>query len=177
MKKIIAIGGSNSPSSINRTFAGYTANLLPNVDVEVFDLSSCTLPLYHPSLEAESGIPEAAKAFDLLISSADGIVLSMAEHNGIHTAAFKNLWDWASRIDQKLCKNKPMLMMAASPGGRGGANVLGVTRTLIPHYGGNVIAEFSLPSFHDNFQDGRLVNEELSSALNTQLDLFQESIK
>lgn len=177
MKKILAIGGSNSRSSINRTFAGYTANLLSNVNVEVVDLNNYTLPLYHPELEAESGIPEAAKAFDQLISSADGIVLSMAEHNGLHAAAFKNLWDWVSRIDQKLWKNKPMLMMAASPGGRGGASVLSVTRNLIPHFGGNVIAEFSLPRFHDNFQDGQLVNEELSAALNAQLNLFQEAIQ
>lgn len=176
MKKILAIGGSNSPESINRAFATYTANQLENVSVQTIDLNDYELPLYHSGIESEKGIPENATAFDQLLMSADGIVLSMAEHNGLHSAAFKNLWDWVSRIDQKLWKNTPMLLMAASPGRRGGASVLKVTKDLIPHYGGNVVAEFSLPSFNHNFKDGALINEELKEALDQQISAFQKAI-
>ena len=174
MKTILAIGGSNSRNSINRTFASYVANKLENVKVITVDLNDHELPIYSPELESGSGIPENALAFDRLVDSSDGIVLSMAEHNGLHAAAFKNLWDWVSRINVKLWKNKPMLLMAASPGGRGGANVLKVTKELIPHFGGQVIADFSLPSFQKNFQEGELINKELSAQLAEKVALFQQ---
>ncbi len=177
MKKILAIGGSNSRNSINRKFAIYVANQLEGVEVFVVDLNDYVLPLYSPDLEAESGIPENATAFDQLLTSADGIVLSMAEHNGSHAAAFKNLWDWVSRIDMKLWKNKPMLLMATSPGRRGGAGVLKITKELIPHFGGNVVADFSLPSFSHNFQEGKLINEDLSAELAVQISRFQAVIQ
>ena len=176
MNIVLAIGGSNSRNSINRTFASYTAHLLENVEVIVADLNDYELPLYSPDLEQEMGIPSNALAFDELLQSSDGIVLSMAEHNGLHAAVFKNLWDWVSRIDVKVWKNKPMLLMAASPGGRGGANVLRVTKDLIPHFGGNVIAEFSLPKFHENFQEGKLVNVDLDRSLTEQVAIFQKAL-
>jgi len=46
-----------------------------------------------------------------------------------------------------------MLLMATSPGGRGGASVLGAASTGFPFMGGNIIETFSLPSFHNNFSD------------------------
>lgn len=176
MKKIIALGGSNSKKSINKAFATYAANLLENVAIRVVDLNDFELPLYGVDLEAEIGIHENALKLDKVLESADGIVLSLAEYNGSYTSAFKNTFDWLSRIDQKVWKNKPMLLMATSPGGRGGANVLKHSKELMPFFGGNVIADFSLPSFYDNFKENALQNEELKTVLNEKIKLFQEAI-
>ena len=91
-----------------------------------------------------------------MLSNYDGFVVSLAEHNGSYAAVFKNIFDWTSRIDRKVFKDKPLLLMASSPGGRGGASVLETAANTFPHLGGNVVAKFSLPNFYDNFKDDKL---------------------
>ena len=70
-----------------------------------------------------------------------------------------------SRIDGKLWSDVPMLLMATSPGGRGGQTVLDIAKGRFPYMGGNILADFSLPSFGDNFSDGKIINEELNKEL------------
>jgi len=176
MKKVLALGASNSSKSINTLFATYVAQQIEEATVVTVDWKDLVLPLYSPDLEAASGIPENAKHFRKLIQSVDAIVLSLAEYNGMPTAAFKNLWDWTSRIDMKVWSDKPILLMAASPGGRGGSNVLRFIGDLMPHLGGKVIAQFSLPSFHNNFSNGKLVNVELNAELETKIAQFTAAI-
>lgn len=176
MKKILALGASNSSTSINTLFANYVATQIENSTVVPVDWNDLVLPLYSPDLEASGGIPKNAQDFYNLVRSVDAIVLSLAEYNGMPTAAFKNLWDWTSRIDMKFWADKPIMLMAASPGGRGGANVLSIIGSLMPHFGGHVIADFSLPSFHNNFQDGKLIHEELRKELTSKVELFQQSL-
>lgn len=176
MKKILAIGGSNSSKSINKTLASYIANQIKEASVTVLDWTELELPLYNPDLEVSNGIPNNVAKFRQWVEEADAIVLSLAEYNGLHPAAFKNLWDWTSRIEQKFWDSKPMFLSATSPGGRGGANVLRITKEIIPYFGGNVITDFSLPSFYDNFQDGKIVNEELLNELNQKLQEFQQTL-
>lgn len=176
MKKILALGGSNSKKSINKTLAHYVANQIENVEPLFVDLNDFDLPLYGIDLETENGIPEDAQRLNALIESADGLVISLAEHNGSYTTAFKNAFDWLSRIHQKVWKGKPMLLMATSPGGRGGTGVLQGAKTAFPHLGGNIIADFSLPSFHDNFSENEIKDETLNRDLVQKIKLLQESI-
>ena len=110
MKKIIAFAGSNSKTSINKQLAVFVANQINNVEVKVLDLNDFELPLYGIDKESENGIPENAHLFLNHIQSSDGIVLSLAEHNGSYSVAFKNLLDWMSRINGKLWSNKPMFL-------------------------------------------------------------------
>ena len=176
MKKIIALGGSNSKKSINKTLATYAAGRIENADVNVLDLNDFELPLYSIDLETESGIPASAMKFEELIKSADGIVLSVAEHNGLFSAAFKNIFDWMSRIDKNVWQNKPMLLMATSPGARGGANVLRTSKELLPYFGGKIIADFSLPSFYENFSPEGLKHQGLNDSLNQKITMLQEAM-
>lgn len=176
MKKILAIGGSNSRKSMNKILAAFIANKIEHSVVTVIGLDDIELPLYGPDLEAQKGVHENAHKFKALVESADAIVLSMAEYNGLHATAFKNLWDWTSRIEQKFWANKPIFLAAASPGGRGGIGVLEVTKNLIPHFGGNVIVDFSFPSFHQNFQDNNITNSELADTLASKIQTFQKAI-
>jgi len=170
MKKIIALAGSNSKNSINKQLAVYAANQVNGVEVIVLDLNNFELPLYGIDYEMENGIPENAQKFLDEIKSSDAIVLSLAEHNGAYSSVFKNLIDWMSRIDGKLWNNKPMLLMATSPGDRGGASVLEIAKVRFPHMGGNILADFSLPSFNQNFLEDKIVNSQLRSD-------FEEAIK
>lgn len=176
MKKIIAFAGSNSKNSINKQLAIYTSSLIEGVETTVLDLNDFPLPVFGIDEETKNGIPENAKIFFDNIKNADGIILSLAEHNGNFSVAFKNIFDWMSRIEQKLWSNKPMLLMATSPGGRGGASVLSIAKNGFLHMGGNITSTFSLPSFNDNFKDKNIVNEELKSLLDIEVSKFQESI-
>lgn len=176
MKRIIAIGGSNSKSSINKVLATYVARKVEKSETVVADLNDFDLPLYGIDLEIEHGVPEDATRLNDLLESADGLVISLAEHNGSYSTAFKNAYDWVSRINQNVWKNKPMFLMAASPGARGGASVLQTAKASFPYLGGNIITDFSLPSFYDNFSEEGLKNEELNIALDQKIKIFQESI-
>ncbi|MCZ8144159.1 NADPH-dependent FMN reductase [Flavobacterium sp.] len=153
MKKIIAFGGSTSQTSINKQLATYAAHLVADASVEVLDLNDYSLPLFSVDLEKE-GIPQAAHDFYTKIGSADLLVVSLAEHNGAYSAAFKNLLDWTSRINPKNFQNKPMFLMATSPGARGGASVLEMANSRFPYQGAAIVGTFSLPNFYDHMIDG-----------------------
>lgn len=176
MKKIIAFAGSNSKTSINKQLAVYASSLVEDVEVEILDLNDFDLPLYGIDLENDKGIPDDAHRFLNLIKSSDGIVLSLAEHNGAYATVFKNLFDWMSRIDGKLWSEKPMLLMATSPGGRGGATVLEIAKGRFQYMGGNIVSDFSFPSFGNNFSEGKIINEELNTDLKTRVEKFQNSL-
>ena len=176
MKKIIAFAGSNSKESINKQLAAYASSLVSNVEVNILDLNDFELPLFGVDLEKKNGFPDNAKKFLDLIKSSDGIILSLAEHNGAYSTAFKNIFDWMSRIDGKLWSNKPMLLMATSPGARGGASVLGIAKNRFPFMGGNIVSEFSLPSFGDNFKDDKIVDSELNSGLLKSITTFRNKL-
>ncbi len=176
MKKIIALGGSNSKKSINKSLVAYAAGRMENVAPLILDLNDFKLPLYGIDTETENGIPEDATKLDALFESADGLIISLGEHNGSYTAAFKNAYDWLSRIDKNVWKGKPMLLMATSPGARGGTSVLQAAKSSFPHLGGNIVADFSLPSFHINFSKDGLTNSTLQRELDQKIMLLQEAI-
>ena len=176
MKNIIAFAGSNSKNSINKQLATYAANQIDNAVIEVLDLNDYELPLYGMDHELEFGIPDNAKNFLNKIQVADGIVLSFAEHNGAYSAVFKNLFDWMSRIDGKLWNGVPLLLMATSPGARGGATVLEIAKGRFPYMGGNIVGTFPFPSFNENFKKGKITNETLKSDLNKQIKALENSL-
>ncbi|WP_269685413.1 NADPH-dependent FMN reductase [Flavobacterium lacustre] len=165
--KIIAFGASPSKNSINKKLATYAAHLFENATVEVLDLNDFQMPIFSVDIEAEIGQHPLAKAFLSKISEADILVISLAENNANYAAAFKNIFDWCSRIGAKVFQDKPMLLMATSPGARGGLSVLEIAKNALPRYGGNIKATFSLPSFNENFD---VVNNTISNpALDKQL--------
>ncbi|RZN82697.1 MAG: NADPH-dependent oxidoreductase [Winogradskyella sp.] len=176
MKKIIAFAGSNSKASINKQLATYAASLVDGVEIEILDLNDFVMPMYGIDEENERGIPDEANIFSNLLKSSDGIILSLAEHNGSYAVAFKNIMDWVSRLEGKLWQEKPMLIMATSPGGRGGMSVLETATSTFPHMGGNVVGKFSLPSFGTNFSDGKITDEAFNSELLEEVKQLKDSL-
>jgi NAD(P)H-dependent FMN reductase len=175
MKKIIAFAGSNSKQSINKQLVTYAAS---NVDAEVavLDLNNYPLPLYGIDYENEHGIPDNAYKFLEEIKNADGLLISLAEHNGAYSTAFKNLFDWMSRIEGKTFYGKHMLLMAASPGGRGGRSVLEMAQNRFPRHDAKIVATFSLPFFGKNFIDGKIVDNALEQELQNKVEVFNKII-
>ena len=176
MKRILTIGASTSKNSINKIFAEYTGDLLKQVEILNIDLNNYNMPIFSVDLEAEKGFPEGAINLNDEIEKADGFILSLAEHNGSYTAAFKNAFDWLSRINSKVWRDKPMLLLATSPGARGGQTVLDTAVQRFRFNGGKIVGSMSLPSFFDNFKEGDLVEEALKLNLLKLVEDFQKSI-
>lgn len=176
MKNILVFAGSKSKTSINKRLAMLAANLIDTAKIKVLDLNDFNLPLYGIDLENEQGIPKDAQAFFNYIKATDGIILSLAEHNGAYTTVFKNLFDWLSRIEGKCWCDKPMLLMATSPGVRGGQSVLEIAKNRFPRQGAIVVSTFSLPSFNDNFSAEGLKDKNLSEELTQAIKTFKSNL-
>lgn len=173
---ILAFAASNSRTSINKALVTYAAGLLDNSSsVEILDLNDFELPLFSVDREKESGVPELAQQFYSKIGDADALLISFAEHNGMFTAAYKNLFDWTSRIEQKVYQGKPAVLLSTSPGPGGGRNSMAAAQGSAPHIGMDLKASLSVPSFYDNFDmaTGQLTNEEIKAELETALAAFK----
>jgi len=166
--KVLAIAGSNSEASMNRQLVAYASSLFENAEIEVIDLNPFEMPIYKHERELAGGVPQEAKDFAAKIDSASLLLVSLPEHNGTYSTAFKNVFDWVSRIKDRTVWNEiPMLLMSTSPGGRGGAGVLEAASKRFPFHGGNIVETFSLPFFNDNFDKAaqKISNEEKNNEL------------
>ena len=172
---VIAFAASNNRQSINRALASYTANLMDGAKIELLDINDFEMPIFSAEREEALGQPEQSQRFYRKIGEADAIIISYAEHNGSYTAAYKNLFDWTSRINTKVYQNKPMLMLATSPGPGGAKNVLASAVDSAPHFGADVRASISLPSFYEGFdvEAGELCNAQVKREILQGLELLQ----
>ncbi len=168
--KILAFAASNSKNSINKQLVSYAVGLIDFAEIEILDIHDYELPIYSPEREAEfdrlGKKPDAAESFYAAIGAADALLISFAEHNGSYTAAYKNLFDWTSRIESKVYQEKPIVMLATSPGPGGAKNVLSAASSSAPYFGGNLKGTLSVSSFNDafdnekqQFKDGAIVSE------------------
>lgn len=165
--KLMAFAASSSTKSVNKKLATYAASLLDGAIIDLVDLNDYELPLFSEDKEAAIGKPKLANDFLEKIKSADALIISFAEHNGSYTAAYKNLFDWCSRITPKVYQGKAMVLLSTSPGPGGASNVLKAAINSMPHFNGVVKGQFSLPKFYDNFDlsDNKISNSELAAEL------------
>lgn len=167
--KILSIPASNSGTSINRQLLTYAKAIIeessPEVEVEMVDINDYELAIYSPEREEAGGIPDKAKELFDKIGAADAIMMSFAEHNGSYTAAWKNTYDWMSRIDSAVYQQKPVSMFGASPGGRGAAGVLGNATSTASFFGAELVSTLGVGTFYDNFDSdaGKISDSELDA--------------
>lgn len=151
MKNVILIAGTNSSSSINRQLLWYVARKLRDVALIELKMDDYILPIYGIDLEKREGIPELVYQFKQKIKECDGILVALAEHNGAYSVAFKNVLDWVSRVESDVWLNKPMFVMATSPGKRGAIGVLDMFYSRYSPTNKRLVGKFSLPEFNRNF--------------------------
>ena len=145
--------------------------------MKVLDLNDYEMPIFSIDRERQSGIPQLAVDFKTQISEADGIIMSFAEHNGSWSAAFKNVYDWISRLEKPLWSDKTTMLLATSPGGRGGQSVLEHAMATLPFRGANIAAVFSLPFFSKNFDSSiGITDEELREKFMEQAQAFETAL-
>ena len=174
--KIYAFAGSTSSTSINKQLVKFVLKSFPNEDINLIDLNEYAMPLFSVDLE-KNGFPEEAHQFLKNIENCDVIICSLAEHNRSYSAAFKNVFDWCSRINVKVFQDKPMFLMTTSPGGFGGGNVMAEAQKFFPQFGADIQESFSLPKFFENFDtENGIINPDLLHELQSKISNFKSQI-
>lgn len=175
--KILAFAGSTSSTSINKELVKFVLKSFQEDEINLIDLNDFSMPVFSVDLE-KKGFPDKAHNFLKQIEECDAIICSLAEHNRSYSAAFKNIFDWASRINVKVFQDKPMFLMSTSPGGFGGGNVMNTAKTFFPQFGADIKETFSLSKFYENFdlQSG-VINPEMLKDLNSKIENFKNQIK
>ncbi|MEM7617733.1 MAG: NAD(P)H-dependent oxidoreductase, partial [Pseudomonadota bacterium] len=172
MLNILSFAASSSKKSINKQVVKYCSNvihddILPDANVEIIDLNDFEMAIYSQDYEEAHGIPNEAKKLFNKIAQADALLISFAEHNGYYTAAYKNIFDWMSRVDRKVFQDKKMIILSVSIGPGGGKNVLKIATESAPFFGAETIGSYSIGNFNEVFdvEKGKFNDQELVSKL------------
>lgn len=179
--KVLAFAATSSRQSINKQVVQAAADLLvseldPSAEIEILDLNDYEMPIYSIDRETAGGVPEAAQRFFEKIGGADAVIVSYAEHNGTYTAAYKNVFDWASRINMKVFQDKPQVALSASIGPGGGASVLKSAVGSAGFFGADIRASLSIGPFTEKFdpETGQLTDAGLRESLREALSSLIE---
>jgi NAD(P)H-dependent FMN reductase len=174
--KILAFAGSTSSTSINKELVKFVLKSFQEDEINLIDLNDFSMPVFSVDLE-KKGFPDEAHNFLKQIEECDAIICSLAEHNRSYSAAFKNIFDWASRINVKVFQDKQMFLMSTSPGGFGGGNVMNTAKTFFPQFGADIKETFSLSKFYENFDlETGVINPEMLKDLNSKIESFKNQI-
>ncbi len=174
--KIFAFAGSNSSTSINKQLVKFVLKNFTDDEINLIDLNDYLMPLFSVDIE-KNGYPDEAFKFLKNIEDCDVIICSLAENNRSYSVAFKNIFDWTSRIHVNVFQDKPMLLMTTSPGGFGGGNVMAEAVKFFPQFGADIKGTFSLPKFNDNFDEVKgITDSELLHALNEKIKNFKNEV-
>lgn len=177
MAIILAFAGSNSSTSINYKLVKYTTSLAEGHEIRLLNMAGYPFPMFSEDEEKQKGYSNSLVELKDDIGKADAIVLSVNEHNSNPSAYFKNVLDWLSRIERKFLEDKKVLLMSTSPGKRGGIGALEVVKNMLPRFGAEIVSEFSLPSFYDNFDENGIADASLKQQHQEVLDIFLQSLK
>ncbi len=157
------MSGSVRRGSLNTTLVNAAGDLAVAAghDVDALDLGSFALPLYDGDFEETHGVPPAAMSLAERVQQADAIFIASPEYNGGPSGLLKNTIDWITRVEMTVLANKPIGLLAASPGSKGGAHGIGVMRSLCAYMSLSLHEDaFSLPKAYDKLADGALNDEE-----------------
>lgn len=164
--RILAFAGSTRGESFNKKLVRAAAAGAEKAGAEVtrIDLRDLAMPLYDGDLEAEKGLPAAAREFKRAMLAHSGLLIASPEYNSSVSGVLKNAIDWASRAESDgepplACfAGKAAAIMSASPGGLGGLRGLVTLRSILGNLGVIVLPQqVAVSRAHEAFEaDGTL---------------------
>ncbi|MGH8550541.1 MAG: NADPH-dependent FMN reductase [Methylococcales bacterium] len=173
---ILAFSGSTRLGSFNDLLVRVAARAAEQrgVAVAVIHLREFAMPLYDADLEAEHGLPDAARRLKQLMLSHQGFLVASPEYNSSMSAVLKNGIDWASRREEgeaplACFKSKVVGLLSASPGTLGGLRGLVHLRAIFGNLGCLVIPEqMAVSAAHLAFDDhGQLKDNSIRERVET----------
>ena len=136
--RLLLLSGSERQGSFNKRLAAAAAQAAQRAGAAVLplDLRALALPLYDGDIEKAQGVPDGARALRDALLASDAVLLATPEYNGFPPPLVLNAFDWLSRLPAEDGKptglgataNKPVGILAASPGLLGGLRSLNFTR-------------------------------------------------
>lgn len=174
MKNILAFAGSNSSKSINHQLLQHVVDTIDNkeTNVELFRLTDFEIPMYSIDVETNDSIPKDVTRLNTKIKEADGLIISVAEHNGNITAFFKSTMDWLSRNNREFILDKKILLLSTSPGERGALSALEITTNMLSRMKANVASTQNIGNFFEHFKEGKIED----ATLNSNIEKFLETL-
>jgi chromate reductase len=173
--KIALFAGALRRDSLNKKLAREAARLAAarGNAVDFVDLQPFALPVYDGDVEA-AGVPAAVGELSKRLAAADALVVSTPEYNGSIPGSLKNTIDWLSRVRPVAFADKPLLLLAASPGALGGVRSLWHTRVPFEVLGAHVFPDMlGVPKASEAFDEsGRLRDAKTVERLQDLLDRF-----
>lgn len=162
--RLLILPGSARTGALSGRLAACAARLAPASGLEprVFDLRALNLPVYDGDLEAEQGVPAGALALRAALMDSDAVLLVTPEYNGFPTPLVINAFDWLSRIPATahpsglaVTANKPVALLASSPGALGGLRAMTSLRQYLQMAFAMLVIpqQFALSRAHEAFDD------------------------
>jgi NAD(P)H-dependent FMN reductase len=116
------------------------------------------LPFFDQDTEASP--PATVQQLRAQVAAADTVVFVTPEYNGTIPGLLGNAIDWLSRPydgGPSVLRGKPVVAVAASPGGVGGVRALVSLRTVLGNAGADVLdVTLSVPEVHVRLDDASL---------------------
>jgi NAD(P)H-dependent FMN reductase len=174
--RILVLSGSVRAESYNTRLAGLVAKYAALADAKVtrISLADYPLPIFDQDLEAEKGVPEAARKLKAQFQRHNGIFIASPEYNTAITPLLKNTLDWMSRLSEQgeppaaAFKERVFAIGAASTGALGGMRGLIGLRTIMEiGLGALVIPDMvTVPGAASAFDEhGELTNDRATGML------------
>lgn len=139
--RVLVMAASSRRGSYNARLAQAAATLVLRAGAQatVVDLRALGLPLYDGDLEADEGVPAAAREMRRWFGQHDALILSSPEYNALPTPLLLNSFDWLSRLGAEgvdpagtaVTAGKVAGLLAASPGALGGLRALPMVRQFL----------------------------------------------
>ncbi|MCH6159939.1 NADPH-dependent FMN reductase [Streptomyces marispadix] len=141
MFDVLAISGSLRRDSFNTRLLGVLPSLAPaGMRLRLFE-GLGALPMFNEDDEFPAAPPPVRSMCDA-IRAADGVVIATPEYNHSVPAVLKNAVDWASRPHGAgALTGKPVAVMSATTGPRGGYRGLSETMRILTELGNLVVPE------------------------------------
>lgn len=168
MPKILAFAGSLRRDAWNKKLVKVAAEGAreAGAEVTIIDMKDYPLPVYDGDDEKANGLPENAVKLKELLKAHDGLLLASPEYNSSYPGGLKNLIDWVSRPHEgekplEAFRGKPVAIMAASPGAKGGMRMLPHLRDLLANIQMLVVpGMYGLAGAGEAFDDDGNLKEE-----------------
>ena len=166
--RVLGISGSLRTGSYNRRLLEAATVALPDADWTIARIRG--IPPYDADVEAR-GLPPAVDRLKGEIEAADAIVIATPEYNHSIPGVLKNAIDWASRPAMRSpFVGKPVLMLAASPGGGGARRALDHLRQVLESMDAEPLrTEVSVAHVRERFVDGE-PDADLQACLRSAMD-------
>jgi len=155
---VLVLTGSARSDSYTRRLGSLIANATPDA---LLAPRLTDLPYFDQDLEAAP--PAAVQQLREQVAAADVLVVVTPEYNGTIPGLLGNAIDWLSRPydgNPAVLRGKPVLAVAATPGGVGGVRALVSLRTVLGNAGAELLeTTVSVPEVHLRLADGELCAE------------------